>query len=635
MTTSFEVFPTKFDIKDVKKDNVDVWISSFRDAISFNEVLEEDAKKLLRLWLVGDAAQWRLDIQSIADSKSWDLSKWLDELKLKFGVKPSDKIGDIWKLAELRKGSESSWSDFNKEFKKYLNTIPVNLYTMDWVKQTYLKAVACADRDIWWAVYRDNKGKTLEYLIKDIEEISKEKEEGLRGVDVVDLKTKEIARKYGNSVIAEVKETISDSKHREKSEISELTDAFKSWMLLNQRRATPQNASSYLCYVCGKRGHYSKECPKSPLNESKNLSKQEPFGPPNKSLLAINSEELGRPTDALISIPNPSKRMRVDEIINRPLKAVEHRESRLGKPKKSVKKKTKPKARISEWSTRILNSSAQISVRELLSIKPSLLSELLSCLRKSNSAESRHIFYAENGKTEISNDKTFTPSYIMMSYKNRDLPILIDTGASYSLMNKEIVTKLGIPLKKMRKPIFIQSVSGKTIKLEEKCRITVVLENEEQVEVDFVIMENCAVPVLLGMDGCKSLKVRLYYDKNLLSYKFNDNRESVQLHSRENIYEELMDWESEESDLMTSAYESDESPDEIVPLFYASLESEISDQGCPEASALSETDKEGNIVPKEAKQLVEKYNQIFEISEFERPEIKNSIYEISIPEDTK
>ncbi|OMJ26574.1 hypothetical protein AYI70_g55 [Smittium culicis] len=345
-------------------------------------------------------------------------------------------------------------------------------------------------------------------------------------------------------------------------------------MLLNQRRATPQIASSYLCLVCGKRVHYSKECPKSPLNESKNLSKQEPSGPPNKSLLDFNSEELERPADALISIPNSSKRMRVDEIINSPLKAVDHRESRLDKPKKSVKKKkTKPKARIPEWSTLILNSSAQISVRGLLSIKQSLLSEILSCLRKRNSAESCHIFYAENGNTEISNDKTFTSSYIMMRYKNRDLPILIDTGASYSLMNKEIVTKLGIPLKKMRKPIFIQSVSGKTIKLEEKCRITVVLENEEQIEVDSVIMENCAVPVLLGIDGCKSLKVRLYYDKNLLSYKFNDNRESVKLHSRENIYEELIDWESEESDTMTSTYESDESHDEILPLFYASLES--------------------------------------------------------------
>ncbi|OMJ14763.1 hypothetical protein AYI69_g8456 [Smittium culicis] len=67
-----------------------------------------------------------------------------------------------------------------------------------------------------------------------------------------------------------------------------------------------------------------------------------------------------------------------------------------------------------------------------------------------------------------------------------------------------------------------------------------------------------------------------------------------------------MDWESDESDPMTSAYESDDSHDEIVPLFYAKLESEICDQGCPEALALSATDNDGNKVPKEVKQLVDK-----------------------------
>ncbi|OMJ27353.1 hypothetical protein AYI69_g3210 [Smittium culicis] len=86
------------------------------------------------------------------------------------------------------------------------------------------------------------------------------------------------------------------------------------------------------------------------------------------------------------------------------------------------------------------------------------------------------------------------------------------------------------------------------------------------------------------MNGCKSLKFRLYYDKKILSYRGNNHRGLVQLHSRENIYDELLDWEREEerSDYDTEEEESDYSQDEIVLMYYASLESEINGIGSPE-----------------------------------------------------
>ncbi|OMJ12807.1 hypothetical protein AYI69_g9257 [Smittium culicis] len=141
--------------------------------------------------------------------------------------------------------------------------------------------------------------------------------------------------------------------------------------------------------------------------------------------------------------------------------------------------------------------------------------------------------------------------------------------------------------------------------------------------------------VLLGMNGCKSLKFRLYYDKKILSYRGNNHLGSVQLHSRETIYDELLDWESgeERSDYDPEEEESDYSQDEIVLMYYASLESEINGIGSPEEEKTASPAEIKYSIPASVKLVVKKYRNLFSIDEFSHPMIKDAVFEKTLPED--
>ncbi|PVV04253.1 hypothetical protein BB560_001253, partial [Smittium megazygosporum] len=108
MTTYFEVFPSKFAASTEDCANLEVWICAFRDAIKYNGIKEDEANRLFRLWLVGDAAKWRLELQETALAQQWKLDRWLKEMKKNYGPPEVNYKGDIWTLKLFIKSKEES-----------------------------------------------------------------------------------------------------------------------------------------------------------------------------------------------------------------------------------------------------------------------------------------------------------------------------------------------------------------------------------------------------------------------------------------------------------------------------------------------------------------------------------------------
>ncbi|OMJ12898.1 hypothetical protein AYI69_g9221 [Smittium culicis] len=320
-----------------------------------------------------------------------------------------------------------------------------------------------------------NKGKTYDTLMKEIEDISKEKEEGLRRVEDQGPETKYKTKNLEPMAVTSAPVSTPETKNKEKSEIAELKDAFKSWVLLNKSKPTPQEQPVEARFWC----HSGK-----------------------------------------FSVGN-----------------------------------TLRQCRMSRRSTGFHTEFCEADQGGRLD---------------QNTNEGQ-------GSGRQKNENSFDPSYILMRFEKHDLPILIDTGASYYLINKELV--------------------------------------------------------LLGMNGCKSLKFRLYYDKNILSYRGNSHRGLVQLHSRDTIYDKLVDWMSEDkwSEYDTKDEEGDYSQDEIVPMYYASLESEIKGIEKSEVEELTSPAKIKDSIPAPVKLLVEKYRNLFSIDEFSHPKIKDAVFEITLP----
>ncbi|OMJ17083.1 hypothetical protein AYI69_g7581 [Smittium culicis] len=162
MTGKFEVFPDKFGAED-KTEDLEIWISSFEEAVEFNGCTEEDSLKLFRLWLKGKAARWHMEMIPKSNRANWTLKDWTKELKNKFMAK-----GNIIGLTKLEKKPEQAWDTFGSQFTRYVETNPEDLVTEKWITKTFLEAVSVADLNLWRELYLKCRNLKLSKVISKV-----------------------------------------------------------------------------------------------------------------------------------------------------------------------------------------------------------------------------------------------------------------------------------------------------------------------------------------------------------------------------------------------------------------------------------------------------------------------------------
>ncbi|OMJ12787.1 hypothetical protein AYI69_g9263, partial [Smittium culicis] len=464
MTVKFEVFPDKFGAED-KTEDLEIWISSFEEAVEFNGCTEEDSLKFFRLWLKGKAARWHMEMIPESNRSNWTLKDWTKELKKKFMAK-----GNVIGLTKLEKKPEQTWDTFGNQFTRYVETIPEDLVTEKWITKTFLEAVSVADLNLWRELYLKCRNLKLSEVIRKVVATAKCWDEGLKDTN---KNSGDTGR--GNFTVSVNNQQDADSSgSNDKEDIVELTKMVKELSLAVLNRPIRKSRDELECYSCHQKGHTSRYCPQ---RTGVSLGKEKLGVSESPALIALEDHSLGNEGLSCAADNVRNKRIRVEDLLeDRPVVLPRLSDKRKGEIKKNIKKRVRTKPKPSGLATKILQNPAPITIGELLRLKPQFAGELISSVRDLKSKNRQGLLYAENRGTKEFYHSEENPTFIMSECRGVALPLLIDTGATHSLIKMDLVNQLEIKPYLLKNSIRIQPVYGKSVEISMGCTLELQLE---------------------------------------------------------------------------------------------------------------------------------------------------------------
>ncbi|OMJ09990.1 hypothetical protein AYI70_g10602 [Smittium culicis] len=327
----------------------------------------------------------------------------------------------------------------------------------------------------------------------------------------------------------------------------------------------------------------------------------------------------------------------------------------LGSVKKSQKKKKRTTgnkvAPNTEWAKRVLESQAPISLKEVFILKPKLIKDFIKSLQQFEKKKERGILFAEyppsdtdsesneDSGSESDEDEEVPPLSYLTTYVNKEpIPLFLDPGAAYSIISAELLKSLRLYAVNLKAPIKIKPVSGKVVEILKEVELPIEFDDGIVVGIPFIVLKECDVPILLGLDACMRLKSKINYEEETYSINIRNKKHTYQLYSKEMLSDEFVaNTNIEPSEI-----------DESVPLLYASIESEISEAAyldpsfvevCPKTEFKEDLNKNINesLNPLEKGNLkgtMEEFEDIFAKNLEDITEIVNSDYALKIDEET-
>ncbi|PVU84726.1 hypothetical protein BB560_007283 [Smittium megazygosporum] len=118
------------------------------------------------------------------------------------------------------------------------------------------------------------------------------------------------------------------------------------------------------------------------------------------------------------------------------------------------------------------------------------------------------------------------------------VPLFLDVGAMYSLMDKRLAEYLKLKCINYKNPILISPIRGPKIEVTHFTNINVIFEDDISITMQFSIMENCAVKALLGLDMCQKIRAKLDYATETFTFSLGIEEYSTQIFPKEQIIEE-------------------------------------------------------------------------------------------------
>ncbi|OMJ09517.1 hypothetical protein AYI69_g10622 [Smittium culicis] len=296
-----EIFPQKFTGSKDDATKAEIWIKKFKSSIKFSKISDEDAVELFKLWLKGDAAKWKFDVEDAEKTEQWDFLQILEKFQEYFVTKKAKNFpGDVFSLMKLSKEKNETMEEFNREFKVYLKRIDKKMYTIELIKKAYVVTISRIDNNIWWQLAQKTESLSLEELMKE-------------SCSLMDLK---IGASKENVTIEEIPVRSTDEKSNTKSiyrKIDYLVIAMENLTLLAQKNSV-KSYENITCFTCGTKGHSSNYCTNRPANPTTSAKSTDI----PKMMLAVDSSSDEENVANYGFRERSHKRMRVEDLINDP-----------------------------------------------------------------------------------------------------------------------------------------------------------------------------------------------------------------------------------------------------------------------------------------------------------------------------
>ncbi|OLY83008.1 hypothetical protein AYI68_g2866 [Smittium mucronatum] len=237
---------------------------------------------------------------------------------------------------------------------------------------------------------------------------------------------------------------------------------------------------------------------------------------------------------------------------------------------KATKKAMKVSQRDKEFTERLLAAPKSLALEKSVITLPQALQNIIQEFQKLKKKSKRQI-YAEYGTEVKRNSFKEITFYLVLGHRGKALPILVDTGATYSLISEEFANILSIRKKELANHIRIQPVSGDDINIVKRYSLELKLDEYLYVNMSFAILPDCAVPIILGIYNIITLNSRLRYETVVMSVKVGPIRAKLQLYPKTDLETHFEELEEDllgiDTDTDTDSEES--SDNESLGLFYA------------------------------------------------------------------
>ncbi|PVU93508.1 hypothetical protein BB559_003240 [Furculomyces boomerangus] len=523
---SFEGLPPKFTGQN-SVIKFAAWKNKFLRIAELRGWDEPTTIKIFKVWLEGEAEEWMTSTEETKpDSSKWKLDLWFTQLQNQFPPKLPEKptkLLTIRFLENLNIGSNESVAIFNQQFEAEVKKLDKEIKPNKLIKSIYGDYMKQLDPEVAWTIYENPLFEKWDY------------------------------------------QTLMDE-FKTKVEKKDLTLLVK-----RGNREHTRDPTQIVCFNCNEKGHTTRTCRKPRNEELRTKLTSEYYEKKNspteeRSMLLIQDDKnkldhtlaLGVKRVKVVNQKPLNRDIEMDEVNVEKPKEPKNVEK---KNKKTLQKKTnnqtdKIPQKGSVIPSRLLDSNAPITVRELFRVNPVALNETIRTLQLlRNSRSEKALYNNENNSNVTPNPNLMVPlnkikpkplSYVVGKILSNDVSFFLDIGSTSCVISLELMKQLNLEFEK--KSAFVTAVGGDMIKVLGKAIIPITFE-DINLMVQFQVLEECAVPILLGIDFCQLVDGKINYGEETFSFSYCGKEVRLQLYHKSNISENESESSSDEENV--------------------------------------------------------------------------------------